>query len=574
MGIVASKKANNSLHIMKVTPESPADEAGLLPILQYVVGVEGEPVSSDNCILKIQSYWDEGKVALEVYDTRTKEKKEVEMKRKGSEKIGFSLKPHIGKMEPMIYKVLDLEKDQAAEKSGLIKDKDYIISHENGAFSSDRDMAMVLYKGRNKPCLLWVYNSDTLKVRKIEITPGENGFIGCDLGLGILNNIYNMVEENNGEIAGEQEVGRSAEQEVQRNAGQEVERNAEQETNTIYEKEEAADLQETPDRARPEAEESIRKAAETTAEMIRGLKINEGREEAAREPVGTHNTEDNTCYEWCNSGEYCTEERCVDNSARACEEDACESAGCSGGECQNGFEEGYYDIRSTTGGCDQSCAHSHPQEAEDLERRTIEQKLYTSLNEEDPEDLEEEDAKDTACKRSKEEDHIERITNMPIYAHQSEDTPYYNTKALNPAKFLNEGLEMPYDAYQRVNELCSVEEIRQDSSEVQAHAKYEEKADGEYQHLSQNETETGNDSLHNDSLQNESLQSAESEVVVDNRQYYQYVSIEKYPEVEGEAEEELEQNVGDTAELFKNYYVPYSFGEAEENGEKKDAERS
>ncbi|KAI5181610.1 hypothetical protein NEOKW01_1786 [Nematocida sp. AWRm80] len=190
MGNTQSKRQTHSLHIIKVTKGLPAEEAGLLPILHYIVRINSEGVKEENDIKRILDSWEtQNRVYLEVYDIRTRTVEGIEIVRKNKEKIGFSIKLTTEEMAPNTFKVLDVEYNSPAIQSRIIKETDYIIGHEGGSFRSVTELESILYKNRNRPMLLLVYNISDSSIREIEITPTEDGSIGCDLGIGLLNEI-------------------------------------------------------------------------------------------------------------------------------------------------------------------------------------------------------------------------------------------------------------------------------------------------------------------------------------------------------------------------------------------------
>ncbi|OAG29886.1 hypothetical protein NEDG_02123 [Nematocida displodere] len=189
MGAAASTRIGYSLHIIKVSPKSPAHLAGLLPVFHYVIGVNGKPITSEEDIGGIAASWGEGALSLMVYDSRRAKTFSVELTRASSEKMGFSVKVHQGTMHPVTFKVVDIDYNSPALDARLQKDQDYIIAHGGGAFSSLFELETLIYKHRGAVLELLVFNLGSSMIRKVEITPTEDGAIGCDLGTGVLNEI-------------------------------------------------------------------------------------------------------------------------------------------------------------------------------------------------------------------------------------------------------------------------------------------------------------------------------------------------------------------------------------------------
>ncbi|KFG25511.1 uncharacterized protein NESG_02287 [Nematocida ausubeli] len=189
MGSTASKCVSSSLHVIKVKKGSAADRHRILPILHYITQVNGECVQNEKDIRRITEAWEAGQVQLLIYDARSKKESVVEMTRKDRENIGFSIKLHKGEMVPQTFRILDVEYNSPALESRLRKDEDYIIGHEKGAFVSEDEFEHVLLSHKGAPLILQVYNIGMLSIRKVKISPTQQGEIGCSLGGGILNEV-------------------------------------------------------------------------------------------------------------------------------------------------------------------------------------------------------------------------------------------------------------------------------------------------------------------------------------------------------------------------------------------------
>ncbi|KAH9386043.1 uncharacterized protein NEMAJ01_0939 [Nematocida major] len=189
MGGATSKCVGASLHVIRVTKNSAADRCGVIPVFNYIVGVNGEAVTSEADIIKITQLWEQGSIKLMVYDSRLKSTHPVDMLRQNNEKIGFSIKLHREEMAPVTFRVLDVDYNSPAIESGLRKNEDYIIGHENGTFSNVYEFESILERHRGAALRLLVYNIGRLSIRKVEIVPTAQGEIGCDLGSGILNEV-------------------------------------------------------------------------------------------------------------------------------------------------------------------------------------------------------------------------------------------------------------------------------------------------------------------------------------------------------------------------------------------------
>lgn len=189
MGAAASARMGCSLYIIKVSPGSPAQAAGLLPFFHYIIGINGEPVVSEADIQRISTSWASGALQVLILDSRNGDSWNVNLTRQADEKIGFSVKLHKGPMNLVSFKVLDLDYNSPGLEARLQKDQDYIIAHEHGPFSNMNEFESIMYRNRGTPVILWVYNIGTCEVRQVTIIPDEEGKIGCSLGTGIKNEL-------------------------------------------------------------------------------------------------------------------------------------------------------------------------------------------------------------------------------------------------------------------------------------------------------------------------------------------------------------------------------------------------
>lgn len=188
----AESKISSSLHIVRVTAGSIACTKSILPIFQYVVSIDDVPIRSEMDITRLVEAWSSTDITLGIYDSRTKEVERVCIdKRKGEESLGFGVRLHTGEMQPVTFKVLDLEYNSAALRAGLIKDQDYIIGHLDGAFDSEDDLERLLFKHVEKELVLLVYNIGMSSIRKVavSISRDQEELLGCELGTGIINEV-------------------------------------------------------------------------------------------------------------------------------------------------------------------------------------------------------------------------------------------------------------------------------------------------------------------------------------------------------------------------------------------------
>jgi hypothetical protein len=108
-----------------------------------------------------------------------------------------------GGADERLIRVLEVEKDSPASVAGLVPLKDYLLGTTAIAFGSTKMLADVLDANLDKIVEIYVYNSDSDKVRVISLMPtyawGGRGMLGAEVGTGYLHRLPNSCRSTVGQ---------------------------------------------------------------------------------------------------------------------------------------------------------------------------------------------------------------------------------------------------------------------------------------------------------------------------------------------------------------------------------------
>ncbi|KAI0712601.1 GRASP55/65 PDZ-like domain-containing protein [Earliella scabrosa] len=208
-----------ALHVLRVTPSSPASETTIEPYFDFVVGYKGDTLASNNTVDAseleriVESH--EGRTLnLLVWNSKSKDTRvvpivpsrdwssphanipdpqEPEAERKPS-LLGLSMRV----CEPEfamdnVWHVLDVLEGSPAESAGLVPYGDWIIGWSGGVLSAEGDFYDVVEAHIEKPLRVYVYSYDFDTIREVVLIPnrhwGGEGLLGCVFGFGLLHRI-------------------------------------------------------------------------------------------------------------------------------------------------------------------------------------------------------------------------------------------------------------------------------------------------------------------------------------------------------------------------------------------------
>ncbi|SCV74528.1 BQ2448_7557 [Microbotryum intermedium] len=210
-----------AFHVLRVAERSPADESGIEPFFDFVVGVNGRPLGDDiDLLMRMSKQFEERQISLQIYSTKRKELRDVpivpsrawsstlnksggqnsnddgggESGEGGASLLGLSLRL----CDPQhaldqVWHVLEILEGSPAQSAGLVPFGDWIIAYSGGILRGEGDFYDVVEAHVDKPLRLFVYNADYDVTRETILIPnrswGGEGLLGCGVGYGLLHRI-------------------------------------------------------------------------------------------------------------------------------------------------------------------------------------------------------------------------------------------------------------------------------------------------------------------------------------------------------------------------------------------------
>ncbi|KAJ7459717.1 GRASP55/65 PDZ-like domain-containing protein [Mycena latifolia] len=211
---------SRALHVLRVTPESPASKTTIEPLFDFVVGFEGDSLASQNnidaVVLERIVEGHEGRTLnLLVWNSKNQETRVVPVvpsrawslpssqSAQGDSAAQPSLLGLSMRMcEPEfamdnVWHVLDVQvychsllEGSPAESAGLVPYGDYITGWSGGVLSAENDFYDLHV---DKPLRVYVYSHVCPALREVVLVPnrhwGGEGLLGCVFGYGLLHRI-------------------------------------------------------------------------------------------------------------------------------------------------------------------------------------------------------------------------------------------------------------------------------------------------------------------------------------------------------------------------------------------------
>ncbi|KAF8574892.1 hypothetical protein K439DRAFT_1407335 [Ramaria rubella] len=205
------RQPSRGLHILRVTPGSPASHTDLEAFFDFVVGLEGNPFSSDidaSELERIVESNEDTPLNLLVWSSKTQQTRLVAVtpSRVWSSQydngasssqpslLGLSMRL----CEPEfaldnVWHVLDVLEGSPAESAGLVPYGDWIVGWSGGALHVEGDFYDVVEAHVDKPLRVYVYSYDFDTLREVVLVPnrqwGGEGLLGCVFGFGLLHRV-------------------------------------------------------------------------------------------------------------------------------------------------------------------------------------------------------------------------------------------------------------------------------------------------------------------------------------------------------------------------------------------------
>lgn len=211
-----------ALHVLRVTPSSPASKTDIESFFDFVVGFEGSSLSSENQLdtnqlEKIVEAHEGKTLRLLVWNSKSKRTRVVPIvpSRKwslqsqegsGSDPnfrpslLGLSMRVcEPDKSADNVWHVLDVVEGSPAESAGLVPMGDWILGWSGGVLSAENDFYDLVEAHVDKPLRVYVYSYDFDTTREVVLIPnrhwGGDGLLGCVFGYGLLHRIPPQPED-------------------------------------------------------------------------------------------------------------------------------------------------------------------------------------------------------------------------------------------------------------------------------------------------------------------------------------------------------------------------------------------
>ncbi|KJA24033.1 hypothetical protein HYPSUDRAFT_39165 [Hypholoma sublateritium FD-334 SS-4] len=213
------------LHVLRVTPSSPAFHSNIEPFFDFVVGFEGDSPSSEaidaSALEKIVESHENRTLNLHVWNSKTKQTRIVpvtpsrvwsqqSISPNDSQQLPSSAQPSLLGLSMRlcqlemaadnVWHVLDVLEGSPAESAGLVPMGDWILGWSGGVLSAENDFYDLVDAHVDKPLRVYVYSYDFDTLREVVLIPnrhwGGEGLLGCVFGFGLLHRIPPQPEDH------------------------------------------------------------------------------------------------------------------------------------------------------------------------------------------------------------------------------------------------------------------------------------------------------------------------------------------------------------------------------------------
>ncbi|KAG5340203.1 Golgi reassembly-stacking protein 2 [Termitomyces sp. J132] len=211
---------SKALHVLRVTPSSPASQTNIEPFFDFVVGFEGNSLSQANAIdatqlEKIVEQHEGRTLNLLVWSSKSRNTRVVPIQ----PSRGWSQSAHLASTSTLqpsllglsmricepetatenVWHVLDVIEGSPAESAGLVPMGDWILGWSGGVLGAENDFYDLVEAHIDKPLRVYVYSYDFDALREVVLIPnrhwGGEGLLGCVFGFGLLHRIPPQPED-------------------------------------------------------------------------------------------------------------------------------------------------------------------------------------------------------------------------------------------------------------------------------------------------------------------------------------------------------------------------------------------
>jgi hypothetical protein len=215
---------SRGLHVLRVTPSSPASLSNIEPFFDFVVGFEGDSLSAENNIdaFELEKFVEshENRILnLLVWNSKDQRTRVVSITpsriwsqrhlQNGSQNSPPTSQPSLLGLSMRlcqpdtatdnVWHVLDVLEGSPAESAGLVPMGDWILGWSGGVLSAENDFYDLVDAHVDKPLRVYVYSYDFDTLREVVLVPnrhwGGEGLLGCVFGFGLLHRIPPQPED-------------------------------------------------------------------------------------------------------------------------------------------------------------------------------------------------------------------------------------------------------------------------------------------------------------------------------------------------------------------------------------------
>lgn len=206
-GIIAPEIAGADTHgfrVLHVADGSPAAAAGLEPLFDYVVAVNGTRFGASageysdagahadrspvfECEAAVIDA--RGDLELTVWSAKGRDERTLRVATAPAQAVGAALQWTPLAAADNVWHVLHVAPHSPAERAGLRSHADYIVAAEGGLLEAGGETALANVVAQANPTdgvIFYVYNRDHDVVRPVRVFPSAQGKLGCGVGYGLL----------------------------------------------------------------------------------------------------------------------------------------------------------------------------------------------------------------------------------------------------------------------------------------------------------------------------------------------------------------------------------------------------
>ncbi|CAG8623401.1 5253_t:CDS:2 [Acaulospora colombiana] len=194
---------SKALHVLRVSPGSPAAQTDIEPFFDFVVGIDGDDSTSrvDAATLSRVVEQHEGKtLPLMIWSAKYRNMRDWSQTSNSNPPnnppslLGLSMRlcsPEAALDD--VWHILEVLENSPAESAGLVPYGDWILGWPGGSLSGENAFYELVEAHIDKPLRVIVYSYDFDAMREVVLVPnrkwGGEGLLGCGVGYGLLHRI-------------------------------------------------------------------------------------------------------------------------------------------------------------------------------------------------------------------------------------------------------------------------------------------------------------------------------------------------------------------------------------------------